>query len=269
MNKSIYLHELRVRWRSVWWWSFGVTMVALVYLAIYPSFADQAALVDEMMANFPPEFLAAFGMRDVNFASVMGFYTFVFLFVQILLSIQASNYGVGLVSIEETEYTADFLLTRPISRQQILTSKLLAALTSLGVTYVVAWVATFGFINAFRAGNPYEPKTIAIMLGGLAIFQLFFLTVGLAISQLVKRVRSVTPIGLGLGFGMYVLNAFSGLMGDIKLEWITPFKHFDGNYIVTHGALDTKLVLLSVAVILIATAYSYWRYLSRDIHAVV
>ncbi len=100
------------------------------------------------------------------------------------------------------------------------------------------------------------------------IFQLFFLSVGLVVSLLVKRVRSVTPYALGLGFGMYVLSAFSGIFGDVKLELVTPFKHLDAPYIVQHGAFDTPLVLLNVAVTLVALAVSYWLYTRRDIPAV-
>ena len=80
----------------------------------------------------------------------------------------------------------------------------------------------------------------------MVIFQLFFLGVGLAISLLVRRVRSVTPYALGLAIGMYVLSAFSGVFGDVALELLTPFKHLDAAYIVHNGAFNTPLVLLNV-----------------------
>jgi ABC-2 type transport system permease protein len=100
------------------------------------------------------------------------------------------------------------------------------------------------------------------------IFQLFFLSVGLVISLLVKRVRSVTPYALGLGFGSYVLSAFSGVFGGVTLELITPFKHLDAAYIVKQGEYDTPLVLLNVAVTLVSVGVSYWLYIRRDIPAV-
>jgi ABC-2 type transport system permease protein len=100
------------------------------------------------------------------------------------------------------------------------------------------------------------------------IFQLFFLSVGLVISLLVRRVRSVTPYSLGLGFGAYALGAFSGVFGEVALELITPFKHLDPAYIVRHGAYDTPLVLLNGAVTLVSVAASYWLYVRRDIPAV-
>ena len=58
------------------------------------------------------------------------------------------------------------------------------------------------------------------------------------------------------------------MFGDVKLELITPFKHFDAAYIVQNEAYDTPLVLLNVAVSLVALAASYWLYIRRDIPAV-
>ena len=169
--------------------------------------------MNEFLARFPPELRAAFGMDRMDLATVLGFYSFVFMFVQLCLAIQAGNYGFGLVSIEESEMTADFLLSKPVSRAQVLTSKLLAALTSLTLTNLVVWVASFTAIALFRGGHEYEPGTLLLLLLGIVVFQLFFLGVGLVVSLLVKRVRSVTPYSLGLGFGVYVLSAFSGMLG--------------------------------------------------------
>jgi ABC-2 type transport system permease protein len=268
MNTNIYRFELRMRLRSVIIWSLAGAAVMLTYMAFFPSFSQEAALVDEVMANFPPQFLEAFGMGGVSLADVMGFFSFVFLFAQLLLAVQASIYGFGLVSVEEAEWTADFLLTRPVTRTQILTNKLLAAATALLITDVVVWGAAILALSLFNGGQTVDQHTLFLMLTSLPIFQLFFLAVGLVISLLVKRVRSVTPYALGLAFGMYLLGAFSSMAGDVKLEWITPFKHFDGNYIVLHGAYNLPLVMISIAVILVALVGSYWRYLHRDIAAV-
>jgi len=246
----------------------AVAAIALFFFSFFAVFADQAALINEMLARFPPELRAAFGMANMDLSTALGFYSFIFLFIQLCLAIQASNYGFGLVSVEEAELTADFLLSKPVSRAQVLTSKLLAALTSLTLTNLIVWVSSLAAISLFRAGRTYELRTLFLLLGSIVIFQLFFLSVGLVISLLVKRVRSVTPYGLGLGFGSYALGAFSGLLGDVKLELLTPFKHLDAAYIVRRGAYDAPLVLLNIAVTLVSLAASYWLYLRRDIPAV-
>jgi ABC-2 type transport system permease protein len=268
MRANIFRHELRMRLRSVVIWSLAVAALVLFFFSLFPVFADQAALMNEVIARYPAELRAAFALDRVDLSTVLGFYSFIFLFVQLCLAIQASNYGFGLVSIEESELTADFLLSKPVSRRQILTSKLLAAVTSLIITNVVVWAASFAAITLFSEGRAYGVGTLLLLLGGLLIFQLFFLSVGLIGSLLVKRVRSVTPYALGLGFGAYVLSAFSGVLGEVGLELITPFKHLDGAYIIEQGAFDTPLVLLNVAVSLAALAASYALYLRRDIPAV-
>jgi ABC-2 type transport system permease protein len=268
MSATIFRHEFLTRLKSVVIWSLSIAFLIVFFSSMFSIFVDQAALMNEFLARYPQELRAAFGMDRMDLATVLGFYSFVFMFVQLCLAIQASNYGFGLVSIEENELTADFLMTKPVSRGQILTSKLLAALTSLTITNLVVWVTSLAAIALFRGGHEYEPGTLILLLLSIVIFQFFFLGVGLVVSLLVKRVRSVTPYALGLGFGMYVLSAFSGIFGDVKLELVTPFKHLDAPYIVQHGAYDTPLVLLNVAVTVIALAVSYWLYTRRDIPAV-
>jgi ABC-2 type transport system permease protein len=266
---NIYKHEFRMNLKSVITWSVAVAALICVFVSLFSSFAKDAELLNEMMANFPEELLMAFGMNGMDLSTVLGYFSFVFLFVQICLAIQAANCGFSLVSIEERELTADFLLAKPVGRAQILTTKFLAALSGLTITNIAVWVSSFGFINLFKGGRTYETKPLLLLLLSIVVFQLFFLTVGLVISLLVKRVRSVTPYSMALAFGMYVLSAFGDMLGESKMEKITPFKHFDPNYIIQHAAYDVPLVLLSVSVIMISLVGSYLLYTRRDIPSAV
>ena len=269
MRMNIYKHEFKMNLKSVITWSVAMAALIFIYVSLFSSFAMDAELLNEMMANFPEELLMAFGMDGIDLSTVLGYFGFVFLFAQICLAIQAANYGFSLVSIEERELTADFLLAKPVGRTQILTSKLLAALSGLTITNIVVWISSFGFIYLFKGDRTYETKPLLLLLLSILIFQLFFLTVGLVISLLVKRVRSVTPYSMALAFGMYVLSAFGDMLGDSKLENITPFKHFEPNYILQHAAYNAPLVLISVVVIVISLVGSYLLYSRRNIPAVV
>ena len=269
MSDTIFRHELRMYRRSVITWSLSMTALILVFVSLFSSFAADAAMINEMMANFPPALLSAFGMNGIDLSTVLGYFSFLFLFVQLCLAIQAANYGLSLVSIEEREWTADFLLAKPVSRPRILTSKLLAALVALGLTDIIVWVGSVVLINLFKGQATYEAGTLLLLLLSIVPFQLFFLAVGLVISLLMKRLRSVTPYAMALGFGMYVLSAFGDLLGESLLEKITPFKHFDAGYIVQNGAIDMPLALVSVAAIAISVVASYALYVRRDIASAV
>lgn len=266
---NIYKHEFRMNLRSVISWSMAIFVIIVFYMAVFNSIAVEEELWDEMMANFPQELLIAFGMNQLDMSSVLGFFGVAFLFVQICLAVQAANYGFSILSVEERDLTADFLMAKPVKRTTILTGKLLSAVTGLTITNIVVWLASFLVVYLFRDGRSVNMTALLLLLLSIAVFQLFFLTLGMFISLLVKRVRSVTPYAMGLAFGMYVLSAFGGMLGEDSFEIITPFKHFDPQYIVTNAAYDTPLVLISVVVIVISLVGSYLLYTRRDIRSAV
>jgi ABC-2 type transport system permease protein len=254
---------------SVITWSFAVGVLIFIYLSIFSSIAVDAKLLNEMMASFPEELLIAFGMTDIDMSTILGFFGLIFLIIQICLAIQAANYGFSLVSVEETDLTADFLLAKPVGRTRIMTSKLLAAITGLTITNLIVWISSFVFLRMYSDGGQFETKPVLVLLLSIAVFQLFFLTVGMLISLLVKRVRSVTPYSMALVFGLYVLNAFGGMIGEDKLEILSPFKHFEPNYILKHAAYDLPLAWISVAAIIISVVGSYVLYSRRNIRSAV
>jgi ABC-2 type transport system permease protein len=265
---NIYWHELKMHLRSVIIWSASIALMILVFVSLFSAIAKDAAVLKETMAQFPEELLVAFGMAGLDLSTILGYFSFVFLFCQVLLAIQAANYGFSILSIEERELTADFLLAKPVSRGRILLSKFFATLTGLTITNLVVWISSFVFINLFRGGRSYEARPLLLLLSSIVVFQLVFLTTGMLISLIVRRVRSVTAFSMGLAFGAYALAAFGGMLGDVKLELITPFNHFDPNYIVSHQAYDPK-ALISVGFIVVSAIGTYVLYQRRDIPAPV
>lgn len=266
---NIYKHEFRTNLKSVFIWSVSITLLIFVYMAMFTSISADVELMNEALAQFPEELLIAFGMSNIDLSSVLGFYGVVFLFCQICLAIQAANYGFSLVSIEERELTADFLLAKPVGRTHILTSKFLAAFTSLTITNAVVWASSMFFVNIYSGGKSFDTKALVLLLASIVIFQLVYLTVGVFISLLVRRVRSVTPFSMALVFGTYVLSAFGGMLGEDSLDLLTPFKHFEPNYIVSNTAYDLPLVMISVAFIIISVVGSVVLYNRRNIASAV
>ena len=196
MRINIFRQELRMLFKSVITWSVSIVALIGVFGSLYSGFAADAELLNQMMAKFPPQLLAAFGMTGVDLSTVPGYFGLIFLFVQICLAIQAANYGFSLVSIEEREWTADFLLAKPVGRTQILTSKLLAAVSALAITEIVLWISTFGFIQVFKGDRTYDAGPMVLLLLGCAVFQLFFLTVGLEWRPFGRSVSLVAEAGV-------------------------------------------------------------------------
>jgi len=266
---NIFMHEFKMSIRSVITWSIALFCLIFVFMSMFNAFASDAELLNEMMSQFPEELLMAFGMTNIDMATVLGFYSLIFTFIQICIAIQAANYGFSLVSVEERDMTADFLLAKPVGRTKILTMKGLSAITGLTLTNLIVWASSFVFINVYRDGRPYEIKTLLLLLLSIVMFQFVFMTVGLLISLLVRRIRNVTPYSMGLAFGTYVLNAFGGMLGEEKLELITPFKHFDPNYIINNASFDFPMMFISLSFIIVSIIASYVLYTRRNIPSAV
>jgi ABC-2 type transport system permease protein len=266
---NIYLRELKMSVKSVITWSISISVIVVIFMSLFSGFSKDAGILDEALSKMPKELLMAFGMNTIDMSTVLGFFSLIFLFCQICLAIQASNYGFGLVSLEERDMTADFLLAKPVKRSGIMTSKLLAAFTALTITNIVTWITTFICLSLFVDGKPYDTKTLILLLASIVAFQLFFLSVGMLISLFLKKVRSVTPLSMALAFGMYVINAFGNLAGKANLELISPFKHFEAGYIIQNSAYNMPLVLVSLSVIVVSLAGSYFLYAKRNIRSAV
>jgi ABC-2 type transport system permease protein len=269
MPGNIFLHELKSRLGSVLTWSVSIFILILVFMSMFQGFAEDTAMVNQLMASFPRELLVAFGMADMDWSTLLGFFGLVFVFCQICLAIQAANYGFSLVSIEETEWTADFLLSKPVGRTRIMTAKLLASAAALALTAVVTCYSSLMIVILFSGGRAIDLKNMILLLVSIPFFQFFFLSVGMLISLLVKRVRSVTPFSMGLVFGLYTLNAFGDMIGEEGLEILSPFQHFTPSIIIRDGSWDLPLVMISLGVTILAIIVSYRLYDRRDIAAAV
>ena len=121
---TLFLHELRTNRIALIIWSAAISFMIGVCVIIYPEMSSQMGDISAMFADMGA-FSDAFGMDKLNFGEFMGYFGVECgntlglggaLFAAIL--------GSGALAKEETGHTAEFLLTHPISRTKIITSKL-------------------------------------------------------------------------------------------------------------------------------------------------
>lgn len=264
---NIFLHELKTYRKSTFIWSISLMMIVVLYLSFYPSFAQDAEGFKKIMEGYPEAIRNALGVNLGNFFTILGFYCFPLSFITLCGAIQAMNLGTGIISKEVREKTADFLLTKPITRSTILTSKILAALTSIVITNIV-YLATAS-IMAFQVKTEDFSFKLFIMLSLTVFFiQLIFLAIGIIISVIVPKIKSVLTVSLATVFAFYFLGMFSDTTGDEVKRYISPFKYFDTAYIMKHASYEAPFLIAGSVIIILAIVASYIVYAKKDIHAV-
>jgi ABC-2 type transport system permease protein len=237
-------------------------------MVFYPTFSSDVALIDKLISNYPEALLKAFGMSSgLSMASVLGYFSFTFAFTQLLLAVQAANYGFSVLSVEEREFTADYLMSKPVSRHEILSAKCVAAFLALSLTNFLTWAAAISGIELFRNGNPYELRYIVLLLSTIVIFQMLFFTVGMLVSVMLKRIRNVLSFSLAFAFGTYILNTVRAIVGGDLLGWLSPYYYFDPVYILENGSLKTPLLFMSFVIVLVSIGTTVFLYGRRNIHS--
>ena len=265
---NILVFELRRYMGSLVGWIASIVALLVMFMAFYPVLAQDAAMLDLFLEHYPEELLKAFGMGgELSLATVAGFFAFSFAFTQLVVATQSAYYGFHFMSVEEREMTADFLYAKPVSRPQILLAKYGAAGGALLITNVGVWLGSFLAIDLFRGDATYELWPVVSLLLTVPVFQLFFFSLGFVVTAVSKKTVSVIGAAVGVSFVLYMLNALRRIVGGELLGLVSPYYHFDPNYILLTGAWHPLHTAISVSFIVMANFAAVRLYLRRDLRS--
>ena len=202
-------------------------------------------------------------MDRLNFGTLLGFYA-----VECgnILGLGgaffASLCGIAVLSKEEKEHTAEFLLTHPVSRARIITGKLISVLLQIVLLNAIVFGLSAASIAAIGETVPWKE----LWLMHLAYFFLQVELAGICFGISAFLRRGSIGIGLGIATMMYFLNLIANITESAEfLKYITPFGYTEGADIVLNGELDTGLVVLGLAFGVIGIVAAYCRYCKKDI----
>lgn len=264
---NILIHELKAYRKSTIIWTLSLILVVALFMSMFPSFAKDAEEFKKLLEGYPEALRKAIGLNLGNLFTILGFYCYALSFITLCGAIQAMNLGTSIVSKEVREKTADFLLTKPIKRTQILTAKLLAALLSLVITNAI-YIAAAGVIAFQVQTEVFSFKVFTMLSMTIFFIQLIFLAIGIIISVIVPKIKSVLTVSLSTVFAFYFLGMISATTGDEAKRYLSPFKYFDTAYILEHSSYETAFLIAGAVIIILAIAASYFVYTKKDIHAV-
>ncbi len=264
---NIYLHELKMSMRSMLYWTLGMLLELLFFMLMFSAVSEDASVINQITSQFPPEIVRALGLSTLDLSTVLGFYGYGFMFILLVASVFALKSGISALSEEIRVKTADFLLSKPVSRNVIVTAKAMSVLTLLVLQTVIYIFAAFIIVDII-AGQPYDKS--AFLLINLSLFWvgLFFAGLGFLLSVLIKKIKTVLPVALGIVFGFWVLQMLNQSLADPVLAYLTPFAYFDIAKIITTGAYESAYVFTDTVLIISFTLLTYIIYRHKDIPSV-
>lgn len=264
---NIYLQELRSYRKSLLIWCISLVALLALYMSLFPTITKDAQNYLKILESYPENVRVALGMNLATITSLLGFFGFTLTFMSLFGAIQAMNIGLSIVSKEVRERTADFLMTKPISRTKILTAKLLAAMSLILITNIVYLVTAASLANKVKSVE-FDGKTFFMMAATFLFIQIMFLSFGIILSIVLPKIKSVLSISLGIVFGLYAVGAFIATAPDDPIRYLTPFKYFDTSYIMVHAKYEASFLIMSILWVTVAIVLSYIVYNKKNIHAV-
>ena len=259
---TLVRHELKQSWKALLIWTLSIGAFIIICLFMYPEMKSQMNSISSIFASMGA-FSSAFGLDTLDFGSLKGFYGIECgNILGIGGALFAALIGIGALANEEKNGTAEFLLTHPLKRTEIITAKLASVLLQVLILNLAVWLMAVGSIAVI--GEPVPWKEVTLLHTAYFLLQVELACVCFGISAFLWR--GGIGIGLGLAIALYFMNIIGNLTSKADvLKYITPFGYADGSEIFSKGALDACKLLIGLAVSVIGVAAAYWKYNKKDI----
>ncbi len=265
MNRIVFIKELKRNRKNFGIWTGIVLAFTMLILSIYPSFSDMGKDLVNLMAKLPKEYARAFGMDEATWNSIIGFYSTYFgIYITLLIGIFTASTGATILGKEERDGTAEFLLTRPVSRSCIFYSKMAA----LGIMILlVFFIQTLFALTGILIFSDFSDWSIfwVMQVHGFFLVTLF---TGLAIfiSSFLSPKINFMGMVVGMIFGTYLVNAISKTAD--KIEWIgfiSPYHYLNLNLDQGSLSFNPWACFTFFLITLVLTAWAKKRFLKKDI----
>lgn len=259
---TLVKHELRQGKTAFLIWTASIGFLLAICVFLFPEMKGQMDSVSDMFASMG-SFTEAFGMDRLNFGTLIGFYAVECGNVLGLGgAFYASLCAVGILSKEEKDKTAEFLLTHPESRKRVITEKLIAVLIQITAFNIIIYALAVGSIAL--VGETIPLKELSLL--HLAYYLLQIELAGICFGISAFLCKGSVGVGLGVAALMYFLSLIANIADvAVFLKYITPFGYCDGADIVSNGRLDGVMVAIGAVIGIGGIIIAYLKYTKKDI----
>ncbi len=205
-------------------WGIGLASYGLLMGAMFSSI-NQIEGLDELLANYPQEFLAFMG--DVStFSTPSGYFgTYFSNLVPLFLVIFAVSTAAGLLAGDEERGTLDLVMAYPLSRWALFAGRALGYIVALGLVLLISylgWLVVLPWsgmdVSALQLLRPFVPLFgLMLLFGGLA----------LPLSLLLPSARMASTVAGGLLVANFLLAGLAKINDSLQpIMDLTPFAFY-------------------------------------------
>ena len=248
--------ELVFRRNAIIGWSLGLCFFPLVYIAIYPSVADEMAGLADL------EIYQAMGMSLGTFPDWVG--SILIVFMPLVAAIYGIINGTGTLAGEEEDGRLEMIVTLPLPRWQIVVAKAIAFIISSIIMFLVVAVVSVFVFQAIESQVETEMMAMdlftAVLMAWPIVFAVGMLSMFLAAFCANRRFASIIAAAV-LVVGYFGNNLAASTSALEPFEPLFLFNYLDasGTAVMEGQAAGDMLVLLAVGLVSFALALFFFQ----------
>ena len=242
----LIFQELKFRQNAIIGWGLGLLFFPLVYIAIYPSVADEMAGLADL------EIYKAMGVQLGNFSDWIG--SILVVFMPLVASIFAIINGTGTLAGEEEDGRLEMLVTLPLPRWMIFAAKAKALSVSTFIILLVNATVSLAVFESIKDQIETEMVGMDVFSAVVSTWPFVFAMAMLSmfLSVFCARRRFASMIAAAV-----LIVSYFGSNLAASTELLEPFEPFflftyldgTGKAIIEGQATGDLLVLLSVGLV--------------------
>ena len=270
MNFHIFRMEMKRNRTSILVWAVLLAALIVLGMSFFPVIMQGDAF-KQLQGFFETPWMKgwmeALGATPDIMANVLGYYaTRNALFIVLMGNFFAILLGGRLLAQEEYEKTAEFLLTRPVTRTEVMAAKLAVLVTGITIITAVILASGLASLELFKGDSEYQFAAFLVhTIYSFLLMQLFG-AIGLFLSILMRRARPMTTAGIGIVAGTFFLDMISRFTRSADwIGWVSPFKFMDGEVLRPDYGLIWWRVLYFVGFTLGLWTLSFLIYRKKDV----
>jgi len=237
-----------------------------MYIALFPSFKDQSASLEQLIKNYPESFMKAFNFDIKSFTTLEGYLSteqFSFIWPLLIIFMSFGYTGYALAS-EIEKGTIEILLSQPISRLKLFFGRYFAGLLMIIVFTFFSIYAAIPLARVYNIDfNAHNFLTVSILS---FLFAWAIYSIGMFFSAVFSGIGRVYFISGSILVLMYVLNIVSALRDNLSdFKYASFFYYFNPQKALVYNQIDNWSYLVFIGVAVVLTVLGAIWFSRRDI----
>ncbi len=261
----MFKREFKINFKSLAMWTVILLATYILIFAIYPSLItdESKEALNLMISNMSQEILSSFNMDIVGIETAYGWFkTEGYTILTLIGGIYSAILGGTILLKEENDKTIEFLYSKPVSRNKIVTAKIICGIINI---FIFTTVLTIVNLIALIKIEDFKLKEFLMIsiIPILLYYMIFFIV--LFISTFYNKTKKVMSIGIGIVFVSYIMQIIGNMGENIEIvKKLSLFEFVSSRYIILNNSIDTKYLIIGIAIIIVTMLGTYYRYNRKE-----